>query len=273
MKEQLKRYIKEEEKKGIPLEQIEQALLDAGHKQNVIDEVFKEFKQEKAGQKAKLPSQEVQKDLVQDVSSSIKDFFGKLQGKQVQEVKNDLKKHPSEKIIEESIEEYEVEKETYIIEGFSFFIFLVALVILTLYTAGSTGEEVLFVAVGFSPAFLNSFISFALIKFAEYVPLFMLIPVVVGGGFFALGNFSELSIFSHMEVEALAIVNTVIALFFNLLLVVTSSIKPRAMHEFEKEPIETKKKPKEIIREQEFIEKPKESKKHIDALKDEFDIK
>ncbi|MBD3203331.1 hypothetical protein GF327_03495 [Candidatus Woesearchaeota archaeon] len=277
VKEQIKRYIKEETKKGVPLEQIEAALFNAGHKKNIIDECFDELKKQEAGLEPDIAGDDVQQDFVKNIKSSIENFFGQIQPKQVDDVKKDLEKEPTEEIVEEAIEEYETEKETYIMEGFSFFIFLSALVVLTLYTAGSTGDEVLFVAVGFAPAFVNSFLSFALVKFADYVPLFMLFPVVVGGAFFAMGSFTDIEMFQSMEVEALAIVNTVIAMCFNLVLIVVSSIKPPPIHdikEIEKESQEMDyyeefRKPQKIKQEPNPKKQPK---KPIEDLRNEFNI-
>ncbi|MBN2422695.1 hypothetical protein JXB41_05680 [Candidatus Woesearchaeota archaeon] len=271
MKEQLKHYIRKEEKKGIDLEQIEQSLLNAGHDKNIIDECFEELTREESGLRSHAPKGKVQNDLVSGVKTSIKSFFGSIKSKEVKKVKKEIKEENSEDIVEEAIEEYEVEKERYIFEGFSFFAYLVALVILTLYTAGSAGEELLFVALGFSPAFLNSFISFGLIKFAEYVPLFMLLPVVAGGGFYALGSVVKSAMFSRMEVEALAIINVVMALFFNLILIVINSMKPKPIHEFHvKEPPRKEHEKKEIAVRDESLNK---FHKNIQELRQEFNIK
>ncbi len=232
IKEQLKRYIKEEDRKGVPLDRIEQALLDAGHKQNVIDECFNELKEEEAGLPVDSPEEEEQQEAVTDIKDAIKNFFGKLQSKEVTKVKKNIKKAGTEEIVEDAIEEYEEEKEQYLLEGFAFFAYLVALAVLVLYTAGQVGDDVLLVAVGLAPAFINAFISFALIKFSDYVPAFMLIPVFVSGVFYALGTFGDVGLLSRMEIESLSIINAVIAMAFSVLLIALSQIKPRPIHDF-----------------------------------------
>ena len=273
MKDQLKRFIIEEQRKGIPLEQIEQSLLDAGHKKNVIDECFDELKKQEVGLTPEEPQGQVQKDTVSQIKSSIEKFFGQLQGQEVDKVKKSFKKEPTEEIVEEAIEEYEVEEEKYILEGFYFFIFIVGLSIFTLFIAGSTSDEVLTVAMGLAPAFVNCFISFAMVKFANYVPIFMLIPIVIGGGFFALGTFADIEVFNRMEIESLAIVNTVISMFFNIILVAIKNSKPEPMHKFPRK----NKKQENVDKSQEYNSpspqvhrEDKKSKKHIDDLKKEF---
>ncbi|MFH0875584.1 MAG: hypothetical protein V1859_06605 [archaeon] len=243
MKQQLKRYIAQEEKKGVPLEHIETVLLNAGHEKNILDECFSELSNEEVGIEVAKPKDKVENEMVNNLMGSVKGFFGNISSGEAKSVKKDLKKASTENIVEEAIEEYEVEKETYIMEGVVFFLYLAALVVLTLVTASKTGDELIFVAVGFAPSFINSFISFALVKFTDYVPIFMLIPVVVSGAFYALGATGKLTLTKNMEVEAIAIINVVISLFFNLALILVTSFKPKPITRFpDREPSADKKK-------------------------------
>ena len=63
LKKQLKEYIITEQKKGKSLEEIEKALLNFGHKKDVLDEVFDELKREEAGLKSKPPKEEDKKQI------------------------------------------------------------------------------------------------------------------------------------------------------------------------------------------------------------------
>ncbi|MBU0756927.1 MAG: hypothetical protein KKF44_02590 [Nanoarchaeota archaeon] len=269
MKKQLKRYILEEEKKGVPLETIEQALLDAGHKRNVLDEVFSELEKEEAGLKSEVPDGAVEKDMVSNVKDSIKGFFGQIQSKDVKKVKKEVNGSSNEDIVEEAIEEYETEKETYMLEGFAFVLYLAALIISVFYVAGTTGDEIMYVAMGLSPAFINSFISFGLVKFSEYAPVFMLIPIGVAGAFFALASSGIVASFARMEYEALAIINVGLAIVFNLLLIVISSSKPRPVHKFPRHASPARQAQPmaqaETVR-QETNQKQYEQKKHVDNI-------
>jgi len=278
MKQQLKRYIKEEQKKGVPIEHIVQILLNAGHENNVLDEVVREMQAEQAGAVAEQPADAAEKDIVANLKASILGFMGQATAKEAKEAKAEIKKGGSEAIVEEAIQEDEVEQETFIAEGTTFYLYIAALVVLTLFTAGQTGDDFVYVAMGLAPAFLNTFISFALIRVADYVPGFMLLPAVVGGAFYALGATGRIPIMARMEVDALAIINVVLALFFNLALIVVHSIKPKPITQFEhKEPVAAvpHHHPSHIPAQPVMQEPPhiRRFESHIDDLRKEFNLR
>ncbi|MBN1503148.1 hypothetical protein JW930_06385 [Candidatus Woesearchaeota archaeon] len=294
MKKQLIDYILAEEQKGVPLEKIEQVLLDAGHQKNIIDECFDEFKREGAGLKVEEPSDKVAKDMASGVKNSIKSFFSQISSqKEIKNVKKDTTPEQEEKIIQEAVKEVRQSPQSYLLELFFFLLYLVGMVFVSLFTAGSTGDEFVKVIVGLSPSYINAFLSFAAISFANLVPLYMLIPVAIGTIFYILGRVMNLSLFSQMEVEALGIINILFSMIFNIFMVNLLFLKPKprakkierskpkeeAKSEVKVEPAEDK----EIVYEAEtkssrnYTEindgQLKDFQKHINELREEFDIK
>ena len=85
LKKQLIEYVEVERGKGIPLEEIEKVLLDAGHKKNIIDEVFEELKKEKAGGKEEKHKDPVENDLVGQLKNAFSQFMAKASDKEVKE--------------------------------------------------------------------------------------------------------------------------------------------------------------------------------------------
>lgn len=228
LRKQLIQYIKEEQKKGFSLDEIETVLVDVGHHKNLIQECFDDIKNEHKGKEVKEPNDELEKDFVSDLKNSIENFFGQITGNK--DIKSAKKEEtPSEEIdiIEEAVEEVKAEERTFIFEGIVFFLYLVALVILVLYTSVSTGDDFVVVAIGLSASFVNTFISFAAMGFATNVPIYIFIPVIVASVFYAIGMFAGLPIFAHMDMESLGIVNAVISMFFNILIINVAFLKPK----------------------------------------------
>ncbi len=269
LKKQLVEYIEAERKKGIPLEVIEKALFSAGHEKNIIDEALAELKKEELfGEKTKRKGF-VEKDLAGMLKGGFAQFMSKAKGKEIGEAKEDLEKTGTDEIVKEAAEEAEIIEEKTMLEGFSFFIYLVALGLVVFFTAGLSGSEIASVAIGFSPAIINAFASFLALKLADNVPLYMFIPLAICSAFYALGKFAHLALFGKMDMEALSLVNFVLALLFNIMIVYVRFVKPAHMKRrvMKKSPIPVPSVPSETE------QKQRTEKKDIGELKKEFGIR
>jgi hypothetical protein len=265
LKKQLLDYVEAERKKGIPLEEIEKVLLDAGHKKNIIDEVFLDL--EKHGPNKEASSNNpVKNDLVSQLKSAFGKFMAQASDKDIKDAKKDFKETNTSEIVEEVIEEAEIIEEKTLLEGLAFFIYLVFLVGIVLFSAGGSDAEILNVIIGFIPAIISVFISFALLKIADNVPLYMLIPLGISAAFYGVGKFTQFPLFQNLEMEGLSIVNFFIGFIFNVLIVYVRFVKPNNMRE------KIIKKPKDLPK---IIHQPKferKEKKEIKDLKQEFNI-
>jgi hypothetical protein len=269
LKKQLLEYIESERKKGIPLETIEKALLNAGHQKNIIDEVFFELKKEEAGKTLPKSKDPVENDISSMLKKGFSQFMAQAKtGKEIKEAQKDVEKQESETIVEEAIEEAEVIEEKTMLEGVAFFIYLLVLGIIIMFTAGSTSSEITSVALGFTPVIINAFVSFMALKFADNVPLYIFIPLGIVSVFYALGKFAGLALFQNMDIEALSVVNFLLAFAFNILIVYVRFLKPKHMK-------------KKIIRKgnkggsgQQVINSSNQNaeRKEIEELKKEFNI-
>lgn len=270
LKKQLLEYVEAERKKGIPLEEIEKVLLNAGHKKNIIDEVF--FELEKKGPAAETKSKDpVEKDFVSQLKSVFGKFMAQSSDKEIKEAKEDLKNTDTEELVEEVIEEAEIIEEKTLLEGVTFFIYLIVLGGIILFSAGGSGAEIVNVIIGFLPAVISVFVSFALLKIADNVPLYMLIPLGIAAAFYGIGKFTPFPLFQSLEMEGLSIVNFLIGFVFNVLIVYVRFIKPNHMKE---RVIRHDTKPNSIIPNQTMQIQNKKNlhKKEIDDLKEEFNI-
>jgi hypothetical protein len=158
LKKQLLEYVEAEREKGIPLEAIEKTLRDAGHKKNIIDEVFQELEKEESGGKKETHKDPVENDLVGQLKNAFSQFMSQANKKEVDDAKKDLKKTDTDKIVEEVIDEAEVIEEKIVLESITFIVFLVGLGFIMLITAAATDSSIVNVAIGFSPAIISAFI-------------------------------------------------------------------------------------------------------------------
>ena len=229
LKKQLLEYVTAERKKGIPLQQIEKVLLNAGHKKNIVDEVFTELEKEEAGAKKEQHEDPVESDLIGMLKSAFSQFMAQASKKEVGEAKKDLKKTDTDELVKEVIEETEINEEKTIFESVAFFVYLVIVALVMLFTAGATDAEIVKVVIGFSPVIINAFISFVSIKFFDNIPLFMFIPLAIVSTFYAIGRFTSFDLFSGTDIEALSVVNFLFAFAFNVLLSYISFVKPNSM--------------------------------------------
>lgn len=229
LKKQLLQYVEEERKKGVSLEQIEKTLLDAGQHKNIIDEVFSELEKEEAGLGETKHKDPVENDLISQLKNAFSQFMAQASKKEVKNAKKDYKKTDTEELVEEVIEEAEVIEEKTMLEAFAFFIYLIGLALAILFTAGMTGSNIVNVAIGFSPAILNAFISLIGLKLADNVPIYVFIPVIITSVFYGIAKFSGLALFEGMEIEPLGIVNFIFAFAFNILMIYVRFVKPRSM--------------------------------------------
>ncbi len=230
LKKQLLEYVESERKKGIPLDAIESTLLNAGHQKNIIDEVFLDLKKEEIGKEVPPKKDPIENDMVAMLKKGITQFMAQPKTeKEISGVRKEIDSGGTEKIVEEVIEEAEIIEEKTMLEGITFFIYLVGIGILTMFTAGATDSEIVKVALGFSPIIINAFISFFAVKLADNVPLYVFIPLGISSIFFALGKFAGLVFFESMEVEALSVVNFLLSFIFNILIVYVRFLKPRHM--------------------------------------------
>lgn len=229
LKKQLLEYIEAERKKGIPLEQIEKVLLDAGHEKNIVDEVFSELEKEEAGGTPEKHDEPVENDLIGMLKSAFTQFMAQATKKEVKEAKKDLKKTDTDELVKKVIEEAEINQEKTIFESIAFFVYLVLIALVMLFTAGATDAEIIKVVIGFSPVIINAFVSFVSIKLADNVPLFMFIPLVIISAFYAIGKFTGIPLFEGTDIESLSVVNFLFAFAFNVLLSYIRFVKPNSM--------------------------------------------
>ena len=260
LKKQLLEYVEAERKKGIPLEEIEKVLTDAGHKKNIVDEVFLELEKEKAGGKETKHKDPVENDLVGQLKNAFSQFMGKASEKEVKEAQKDLEKTDTKELVQEVIEEAEIIEEKTMFESLAFFIYLLALGLIILFATGGTESQIVNVVFGFSPAIISVFASFLSLKLADNVPLYMFIPLGITSVFYAIGKFANIGLFKGLDIEALAIVNFLAGFFFNVLIVYVRFLKPNSMIRKVIKPEIKKKTP------------TKEKTKAISDLKKEFNI-
>jgi hypothetical protein len=228
LKKQLLEYVEAERKKGIPLEQIEKVLLDAGHKKNIIDELFLELEKETAGQKVhhKKP---IENDLIAMLKNAFLQFMAQANKKEIDDAKKNLKKTDTDELVKEVIEEAEVIEEKTMLESITFFLYLVGLGLVILFNAGVTDSEIVNVILGFTPTIVNVFISFMALKLADNVPIYVFIPLVIASIFYSVGKFTRFALFQGLDIEALAVVNFLLSFLFNILIVYVRFLKPKSM--------------------------------------------
>jgi hypothetical protein len=291
---QLREYILAELKRGASWGDIEKALYNAGHQKNVIDEAFSEIKEESAGLDAEEPDKPLEKDLVAGTKAAIGNFFSKLKtGKEVEEVKEEYAEESTDEIIDEAVNEAHQVEKTYIFEGYVFFLYLIILTFIILFTAGSTDDELILIVLGFSPTFLNAILSFTLVKYAKYAPMYIMIPVLASSGFYIVARFAGISLFSNMDYESLSIVNAILGMLFNVVLINIAFMRPEEKRKKIEQPQE-KKHLKKVYEGKKELEKEKKEKfvsldelpvqsnvtsssinkfeNHIDDLKKEFNL-
>jgi hypothetical protein len=228
LKKQLLTYIDAERKKGIPLEQIEKVLLDAGHNKNIIDEVVSDLKQEQTGKKVE-PTSPVENDLASMLKKGLGQFLAQAKTSEIKEAKEELKNGESAEIIAEAIDEAEVIEEKTMFESLAFFIYLVILGGIIFFSAGSTGSEFTKVIIGFAPGILSVFISFLALKLADMVPVYVFIPVIISSVFYGVGKYTKLGFFDGLDIEGLAIVNFLLGFIFCIIVVYIRFLKPNHM--------------------------------------------
>jgi hypothetical protein len=284
LKKQLLEYVEKERAKGIPLEQIEQSLLNAGHGKNVIDEVFAELEKEQAGKKVATTGN-VNKDFVSMLKEGFSQFMAQASSKEIKKAQTDLKKTDTKELVKEVIEDAEVIEEKLILESITFFIYIIIMGFIILLTTASTGAEIVKVIIGFSPAIINSFASFLAIKLADFAPLYMFVPVAIVSGFYALGRFAGIPLFYGMDIESLAVVNFLFSFVFNVMISYVRFVKPQSLKKMvlKKKP-DTEQLPAEQKQESEekpaekpvaqvsMAKKPKHESSAIHELKKEFKI-
>jgi hypothetical protein len=223
---QLKQYILSELQRGVLWEDIEKALYNAGHQKNVIDFAFEEVKRETAGMKSSQPQGEVEKDLVGNVKGAIGGFFSKLKTRQVEDARQEIRTESTDEIIEDAVKEAKAEEQSYMFEGYVFFLYLLILTFVVFFTAGGTDDELILVVIGLCPTFLSAIVSFVLVKYAKYAPIFVLIPIAVTSLFYAVARFANMAVFKNMDYESLSIVNAVLGMLFNVILINIAFLRP-----------------------------------------------
>lgn len=267
LKKQLLEYVEAERKKGVPLEKIEQVLLDAGHKKNIIDEVFLELEKEgpNTESKAKDP---VANDLISQLKGAFGSFMSQASNKGIKDAKKDLEKTDTDKVIEEVVEEAEIIEEKTFLEGFVFFAYLLIYGIVVFLSAANTQSDFAAVFIGFVPALISILVSFAFWKQIDNVPLYMMIPLGVSAAFYGIGKYAGIPLFRDFEMEGLAVVNFFIGFLFNMLIVYVRFLKPKR---FMKKVV----KPTNVMHQKTQPQKhpaKRNSKKEIQELKEEFKI-
>jgi len=269
IKKQLSDYVEQERAKGIPLEKIEEVLLNAGHGKNIIDEVFQELEKENAGQKKTQHKDPVENDLITMLKQGFEKFMAQASKKEVKQAQKDFEKTDTGQVVQGVIEEAEVIEEKLILESATFFVYLIIIGVIILFTAGAVDATVTKVAIGFSPALINAFLSFLGVNFANIVPLYMFIPLLVSSIFFVVGRFSGLSIFNTMDIESLAVINFLFAFAFNISEVYMKFIKPRSMQRRIIRPTTKSNRVREIFENNGGVSRPRQE---ISDLRREFKI-
>jgi hypothetical protein len=230
LKKQLLEYVEAERQKGIPLEEIEKVLLDAGHRKNIVDEVFLELKKEKIeGKPAEQHKNETEKDLTGMLKGAFGKFMAQANQKDVKEAREDLEKTDTKALVSEVIQEAEFIEEKTTLESAAFFVYLVVLGLIVLFSAGATDSQLKNVMIGFTPAVLSIFVSFLALKLADNVPVFVFIPLVFASIFYGIARFSQFPLFRGLDPEGLAIVNFLLGFFFNIMIVYVRFLKPNHM--------------------------------------------
>jgi hypothetical protein len=262
LKKQLIDYVESERKRGVPLDQIESVLLNAGHQKNIIDEVFAEIRQEAAGSKQVRHEDPVENDLVGQMKSAFKQFMSQSTAKEVKEAQADLKNTDTNEVIEEVIEEAEFIEEKTMLESMVFFGYFFFLGIAILFSAGGSDSSLASVAMGFVPAVISVFVSYMLLRMADNVPVYMFIPLGISSAFYAIGKFTPFPIFAGMDMEPLAIVNFLLGFAFNILIVYVRFIKPDHL----------KRRPVRRHHQQKVVAKPVQQRQEINELRREYRI-
>jgi hypothetical protein len=229
LKTQLVEYVESERSKGVPLEEIEKVLMNAGHKKNIIDEVLDEIKKEHTTGKETKHKDPVENDLVSQLKTGFLQFMAKATNKEIKEAKVDIEKTDTQELVEEVIDEVEIIEEKTMLESFVFFAYLVVLGLIILFSTGASGSSLIRVILGYLAAILSVFISFTMLSFADNVPLYMMIPLAFATIFYAVGKFTPFPLFQGYEMEGLSIVNFLIAFTFNVIIVYVRFIKPKHM--------------------------------------------
>ncbi len=229
LKKQLLAYVENERKKGVPLEEIEKVLLNAGQDKNIIDEVKAELIKEESGIKPEKIDNPVEKDIAGQLKNAFASFMAKANKKEIDNAKTDLEKTDTNKIVNEVIEEAEIIEEKTILESTVFFGYLVLMAVVILFATGGSQSELKNVIIGFLPAILSVFISFMALSIADNVPLYMFIPLGISGAFYSIVRFAHLEIFGNLDPEGLGIVNFLAGFIFNVMIVYVRFIKPRSM--------------------------------------------
>jgi hypothetical protein len=229
LKKQLLDYIEAERKKGIPLEEIEKVLLNAGHDKNIIDEVKIELIKEESGKKVESIGNPVEKDISSQLKNAFSMFMAKASKKEIESAEKDIEKTDTNEIVKEVIDEAEVIEEKNMFESAAFFCYLVVLGVIILFTAGASQSELKNVVMGFLPAIISVFASFVLLSMADNVPLYVFIPFGISGVFYAIIRFSGLALFGSLDPEGLGIINFIIGFIFNVMVVYIRFVKPNHM--------------------------------------------
>jgi hypothetical protein len=68
-----------------------------------------------------------------------------------------------------------------------------------------------------------------MLKLADNVPVYVFIPLVISGVFYAIIRFASVPMFKGLDAEGLAIVNFLLGFFFNILIVYVRFLKPSHM--------------------------------------------
>ena len=229
LKTQLVEYVEAERAKGIPLEEIEKVLMNVGHKKNIIDEVFDEIKKEHTTGKVTKHKDPVENDLVAQLKNGFSQFMAKASNKEIKDAKEDLEKTNTEELVEEVIEEVEIIEEKTMLESFVFFVYLIVLGLIVLFSAGASDSSLVRVAFGYVAAILSVFVSFTLLSYADNVPLYMMIPLAFATIFYSVGKFTPFPMLQGYDMEGLSIVNFLIGFVFNIIVVYVRFIKPKHM--------------------------------------------
>lgn len=230
LKKQLLDYVENERKKGVPLAEIEKILLHAGHDKNIIDEVLSDLKIIDSGKQDKIKNP-VEKDVASMLKDGFAMFMAKSKEKDIDAAKKDIENTDTEAIVKEVIEEAEIIEEKTVFEGVAFFLYLLALGAIIIVATGATDSQIVNVALGFAPAILSVFISFLALPMADNVPVYVFIPVIISSIFYAVGKFANIGLFQGLEMEALSLVNFVLAFIFNIMIVYVRFLKPNSMRQ------------------------------------------
>lgn len=229
MKKEVMKYIKKEVDKGIPIKQVRGALLEGGHRHDLIEEAILDllkhnFDLKKASAEP-VKSETLAQEMYAEVLGSLIDYveFQKKQGYSTKEIKEILLEYGhSGEILDNAIKA--VEKPGHADAHFKNIRFIASLfvfIVFLLWVSASSGGNISNVLIGFFPAIGSLILTGIMVNRLPYKQkIFLwLLPFVLTAVFIIISQSGTYKIFEGMEVYNLAVLNIVISIIFSLIII------------------------------------------------------